>query len=130
MDENVKKEYYSIIKSKISQCSIKTALEYIDQLLHNFPKDFLGYYFKGVCFYALEGYETSVKYYLTSLKINPVFAKTYFNIGISYYMLQKKDLALINLGKALILFSKAKDEEKKLRCINALRIVGGNNANI
>jgi tetratricopeptide (TPR) repeat protein len=100
-------------------------LEITDQLLYNFPSDFYGYYLKGVCFYALEGYEASIKYYLACLKINPVFAKAYFNMGVSYHMIEKKDLALINIGKALILFAKANDQEKKLRCINALRTIGG-----
>ena len=130
MDENILKEYYTIIKSKISQGSIKNALENVDQLLYNFPSDAYGYYYKGVCFFALEGYETSIKHYISAIKLNPAFAKAYFNMGISYFMLDKKDLALINIGKALILFSKTKEQEKRIRCINALRIVGGQNVKI
>ena len=129
MDENIAKEYYALIKSKISQGSIKTALDHADKLLYNFPSDPCGYYYKGVCFFALENYDISLKYYESAIKINPAYAKAYFNLGISLYMLQKKDLALINIGKALILFSREHDAEKKIRCINALRIIGGENVN-
>ncbi len=125
MDENALIQYYTLIKSKIALGSIKTALEFIDKLLYSYPRDAYAYYFKGVCFFALESYETSIKYFINALKLNPVFAKAYFNLGVSYFMLQKKDAALINIGKALVLFVKSNENDKKLRCINALRFIGG-----
>ncbi len=125
MDENALIQYYTLIKSKIAIGSIKTALEFTDKLLYSYPNNSYAYYFKGVCFFALESYETSIKYFVNALKLNPVFAKAYFNLGVSCFMLQKKDEALINIGKALVLFVKSNENEKKLRCINALRFIGG-----
>lgn len=125
MNENALIQYYTLIKSKIALGSIKTALEFTDKLLYSYPRDSYAYYFKGNCFFALESYETSIKYFITALKLNPAFAKAYFNLGVSYFMIQKKDAALINIGKALVLFVKSNENEKKLRCINALRFIGG-----
>lgn len=124
MDENITKEYYAIIKTKISQGSVKAGLEQKDKLLYNFPSDPVGYYFKGVCFFALESYDVSVKYYINALKLDPAFVKAYYNLGVSYYMLEKKDLALINIAKALVLSTRFKKQEERVRCVNTLRFIG------
>ena len=123
MDESIVNEYYQIIKNKISQSRFQSAMRNIEKLLYNFPNNPYGYYYRGVCEFALERYEKSVKSYLMAIKLNPILDKAYFNLGISYYCLNRYDDALINIGKALILFSKKKALDNKKRCIDALKII-------
>ncbi len=123
MDDAIIKEYYLIIKNKISQSSFEAALRSIDKLLYNFPSNAMGYYYKAVCEFAQEKYDEALKNYQTCIQLDPTFAKAYFNIGICYYTLNNIDNALINIGKALIIFSKQKDLGAKQRCMEALRFI-------
>ena len=123
MDDAILKEYYQIIKNKISQSSFEAALRSVDKLLYNFPSNPIGYYYKAVCEFAQEKYNDALKSYQTALELDPTFAKAYFNIGVCYYVLNKTDNALINIGKALIIFSKQKDLGAKQRCMEALRFI-------
>ncbi len=123
MSENIVNVYYQIIKNKISLQRFQSAMRNIDKLLYNFPTNPYGYYYRGVCEFALEKYEKSVRSYLIAIKLNPVFDKAYFNLGISYYCLNKYDNALINIGKALVLFSKKRELDNRKRCIEALKII-------
>lgn len=123
MNDSVIIQYYQIIKNKISQQRFQSALRNIDKLLYNFPRNPYGYYYRGVCEFALERYEKSLRSYLIAIKLNPVFDKAYFNLGITYYCLNRYDSALINIGKALVLFSKKKELDNKKRCIEALKII-------
>lgn len=123
MDDGIVKEYYHIIKNKISQSSFEAALRSIDKLLYNFPNDENGYYYKAVCEFAQEKHEDSIKNYNMALELNPAFAKAYFNLGVCYYVLNRTDDALINIGKALIIFSRQKELGARQRCIDALRFI-------
>jgi tetratricopeptide (TPR) repeat protein len=123
MSQNIVIEYYSIIKNKIAQRQLNSALSSINKLLCNYPSDEMGYYYRGVCEFALNRYPQAIKSYTTAIKINPAFAKAYYNLGISYFMTMQFDLALINIGKALVIFSKQKEQDKKHRCIEALKII-------
>ncbi|MBR5303520.1 MAG: tetratricopeptide repeat protein [Candidatus Gastranaerophilales bacterium] len=123
MKQKILREYYQIIKSKISQSHFETAMINIDKLLYNFPKDEHGYYYKGVCEFATNNHKNAIKYYNAAIKINPAYAKAYFNLGVVYYIYRQYDLALINIGKALVIFSKQKELDKKQRCIDALKLI-------
>ena len=123
MSQNIIIEYYSIIKNKIVERQFNSALNSINKLLCNYPSDEIGYYYRGVCEFALNQLPQSVKSYSTAIKINPAFAKAYFNIGVSYFMLSEFDLALISIGKALLIFSKKREQDCKHRCIEALKII-------
>lgn len=123
MNKNIIRQYCIIIKNKISQARFESALESINKLLYNFPKNEYGYYYKGVCEFAMEKYEDALKNYIRAIKLQPAFAKAYFNLGVCLYMLNKYDSALINIGKALIVFSKQKDSDAKERCIEALKFI-------
>lgn len=116
-------EYYKLIKLKIKEKRFQAALDDISQLLYYFPDCDFGHYYKGVCNFALKKYKASLKNYAGAIKINPIYAKAYFNIGVSFFMLHQTDKALINIGKALILFSKAKEKNGKKRCIQALKYI-------
>lgn len=116
-------EYYSVIKNKISDGNFQSALNSIDKILKSYPHDANAHYYKGVCNFALERYSVAIKNYSIALNLNSVFAKAYFNIGICYYMIKYTDYALINIGKALFLFSKTKELDKKERCIEALKLI-------
>ena len=123
MDKNIIGEYYQIIKSKISQANFDSAMDNIEKLIYNFPSDEYGYYYRGVCEFARGDYPDSIKSYSKALKLNPGFGKAYFNLGVSHYMLNDYDNALINIGKALIVFSKLKQLENKARCFDALNFI-------
>ena len=123
MDEEILKEYYIIIKNKILNFEFQSALKNITKLLSNFPDNAMGYYYKGVCEFALDNYEDSKKSYLQALKLDITMPKAYFNLGVCYYMLEKYDKALINIGKALIIFSKQKELRSKDRCLSALSLI-------
>jgi tetratricopeptide (TPR) repeat protein len=123
MNQAILREYYTVIKNKISQSMFDSALSSIDKLLSNFPKDEHGYYYRGVCEFALTNLKSSIKCYQATLKLNPAYAKAYFNLGVVFYVLKDYDNALINIGKALIIFSKQKELDKKSRCINALNLI-------
>ena len=123
MDENIVTEYYQIIKNKIAQADFDSAIRSVDKLLYNFPNDEWGYYYKGVCEFALENYEDAIKNYKIAIQLNPLFAKAYFNLGTCYHTMEYYDSALISIGRALVIFSKQKDAEAKQRCIEALHQV-------
>lgn len=123
MNQNVIREYYQIIKSKISLTHFETALVCINKLLYNFPKNEHAYYYKGVCEFALNNYKDAIKCYNIAIQLNPAYAKAYFNLGAIYCLFKEYDLALINIGKALIIFSKQKELDKKQRCLEALKII-------
>jgi len=118
-----KSEYYTVIRYKISNASFTSALVNIENLLQDNPKDAYGYYFRGVCNFALEKYARAIKDYSLSVKLNPAFAKAYFNMGVCYYMIKYYDYALINIGKALFIFSKLKETNNKERCVEALEVI-------
>lgn len=123
MDGEILREYYMIIKSKITNARFESALASVEKLLYNFPSDEWGYYYKGVCEFALEKYPQATKNYLNAIQINPAFGKAYFNLGVCFYITRKYDLALINIGKALIVFTKQRELDKKQRCIDALKYI-------
>lgn len=123
MNQAILREYYTVIKSKISQTMFDSALANIDKLLTYSPKDEHGYYYRGVCQFALADLKNSIKCYQAAIKINPAYAKAYFNLGVAFYVLKDYDNALINIGKALIIFSKQKELDKKKRCIDALTLI-------
>ena len=123
MNKNYVREYYQAIKNKIIQARFDSAIASADKLLQNYPNDEHGHYYKGVCEFAIEKYDFAIKSYSTAIKLNPAYAKAYFNLGICYYELKKYDFALINIGKALVIFSKRRELDKKNRCIQALNII-------
>ncbi len=126
MDErtiNIIKEYYLIIKNKISQQSFESAIGSADKLLANFPGEANGYYYKGVCNFALERYDDAIKFYIKAITCNIIHAKAYFNLGVAYYIKNEYDNALINIAKALIVFSKQRELDSKKRCIDALNFI-------
>lgn len=123
INQAVLREYYQVIKNKISMCHFDTAMAIINKMLGIFPKDEHAYYYKGVCEFALNNYKSSVRYYTIAIQINPGYAKAYFNLGVSYFVLNRYDFALINFAKALLIFTKQKELDKKQRCIEAIRLI-------
>lgn len=123
MDKEIIKEYHSIIKNKISQSRIESAMGNIEKLLLNFPNDEYGYYYKGVCEFALNNHKEAIKAYLKAIQLNPAFAKAYFNLGACYYDYNDYDNALINIAKAMILFSKLKQLDLKERCVKTIKLI-------
>ena len=59
-------------------------------------------------------------------KVNRLIVKLISDMSNDNFSIDK-DYALINIGKALFLFSKAKELDKKERCIEALRLIESDN---
>lgn len=123
MDRTAIREYYNVIKNKISQNRFDAALNSINKVLSKNPHDEHAYYYKGVCLFALEKIDKAIESYVLAIQNEPTYAKAYFNLGICFYLLRKYDQALINIGKALIIFTKRRELEKKKRCIDALAVI-------
>ena len=123
MSINIKNEYYSMIKNKITYFSFNSALGNIDKLLANFPDDSNGYYYKGVCNFALKKYDEAIVAYQDAISKDVTYAKAYFNLGVAYYVKNEYDNALINIGKALVIFSKNRELDCRTRCIEALNLI-------
>lgn len=123
MDSNIINEYYLIIKNKIISTSFTSALTSIDKFLNSYPNDSKGYYYKGVCNFALEKYNDALYAYIKAVSLDITNAKAYFNLGVTFYMQNKYDDALINIAKALIIFSKTKELDCKKRCAEALNFI-------
>lgn len=123
MSQNILREYYLIIKDKIQKMQFTSAKNSIDKMLCAFPNDEHGYYYKGLCEFVFEDYKNAIKNYSTAIKLNPAYAKAYFNLGITFYLLKQTDLALINIARALVIFTKTKELDKKQRCLEALKFI-------
>ena len=127
MDEQINQQiiaqYYSIIKNKIDRMQFNSALASVDKLLTNFPNNEYGYYYKGVCEFALNRLVHSIRSYTNAIELNPAFAKAYFNLGSSHFSMQQYDLALINIAKALVLFTRLKEQDNRQRCLEAIKII-------
>lgn len=123
MDDGIIKEYYRIILDKINHANFDGAIRSADKLLSYYDNDAGAFYYKGVASFALEKYMDAVRFFSKSLEIDPVFAKAYFNLGATLYISNKYDDALINIGKALILFSKEGELDCKDRCMHALTYI-------
>lgn len=120
---NIIREYYTVIKNRLTQLRFDAALSSVVKLLQACPNDEHGYYYKGVCEFALEKPQAAIKSYNEAIKRDPGFAKAYFNLGVCYFILKNYDSALINIAKALIIFSKRRELDKKKRCIEALNVI-------
>ncbi len=126
MNEEIIGQYCQIIKNKLSCLRLDSAQTSIEKLIYNFPKNPVGYYFQGVCDFAQRDHASAIENYKKALKLNPRFAKAYFNLGVCYYLLDKWDMALICFGKALVIFTEEKELDKRQRCVNAIRHVRTN----
>ena len=80
MDENVIKEYCFIIKNKVFQQRFESALDDAMRLKRYFPNNEVGHYYCALCEFALQNFEKAQKHYKDAIKINPAFAKAYFNL--------------------------------------------------
>lgn len=123
MDKKIFEDYCFIIKEKISQQRFEAALASAMRLKQHFPQNEIGYYYCAICEFAIQNFDKSAKLYNEVLKINPANAKAYYNLGICEYLEKKYDNALINIAKALVIFTKTKELDKKQRCIEALKLI-------
>ena len=123
MDTKILNEYYHIIKNKIRNFNFDSALLSIDKLISNFPDNPSGYYYKGVCNFALEKYDDAMYSYIKAISLDITYARAYFNLGVVYYLKSQYDDALINIAKSLILFTKSRELDCRKRCKDALNFI-------
>lgn len=121
MNDEIVKEYCTIIKNKIANFNFDSAIQNADKLIINFPNCEYGYYYKAVCKYALEEIDEAIQNYKETIRLNPNFARAHFNLGLCYHSNKDYDNALINIGQALVIFSNNKELDFKTRCITAIK---------
>lgn len=123
MDDEIVTEYYSIIKKKIADKRFDSAIQSADKLTQYYPENEYGFYYKGICYFALDEIDNAITNYEQAVKVNPFLAKAHFNLGLCYYNQKKDDKALISIGVALVLFSKGKEEKYRSKCIETLKSI-------
>ena len=123
MDDGLVQQYYTIIRDKIAHFNFESAIRSADKIISYRENDDGAYYYKGVCCFALEKYQDAINFFKKALELNPGFGKAYFNLGATYHVLNKYDTALINIGKALIIFARDKELDCKDRCMQALQLI-------
>ncbi len=121
MQEEIISQYCLIIKNKLSCLRFDSAMVSIEKLIANFPDKSIGYYFKGLCEFAQRDHEAAVESYKKAIQLDAEFAKAYYNLGVCYFVMDYWDNALVCFGKALIIFTKTKELDKRQRCINAIK---------
>jgi len=120
MEDKIIEEYCGIIKKKLADLDFEVAVNNAQKLIDNFPKSEFGYYYKAVALFAIGDIKNAITNYTDAIKINSSFGRAYFNLGICYLRKNMIDEALINIGRALIIFSKQNESDYKKRCIDAL----------
>ena len=123
MSNEAIKEYCQAIKSRTLLGDYMNGLAIADRLVYSFPNSDKGYYYRAICYFGLNRLKEAAENYETAIRMNPTNAKAYFNLGTCYQKVQQYDLALINIGKALILFTKQNKQDAKLKCIDAINFI-------
>lgn len=119
MEYDIAKEYCKIIQDKINVKDFDGALTNAKKLVAYEPTYAEGYYYLGLCYFALSNYPDSIENYKKSIELNKDFPKTYFNLGITQYYTGKFKEAVLNINTAYGMFKRAKNEEACTKCLEA-----------
>ena len=120
MEYDITKEYLKIIQNKINMNEFDAALENAKKLTAYFPECAEGYYYQGICYYAIEDYEHSLNNYKKCIELDHNFPKAYYNLGITKYYLGQFKEALNYIEYAYKFFLKANNEEAYKKCLDSI----------
>lgn len=88
----MKEEGDKELRSKVIECS---------KMVENDPLDYHAFNERGTCEFQLHDFEGALNDYKRALKINPDFAKGYYNLGLLYHNLERLHKAIYYYGKAI-----------------------------
>ena len=88
------------VLSLFSNRQFSDAIDAIDLLKIDYPKDELLLNINGACYAGLGQFDAAIELYEEALLINPNYAKVYFNLGGAYHELSQLDEAIINYKKS------------------------------
>ncbi len=123
MEFDIVKEYCNIIKNKLTMGEYETALNNAKKLLLYSPDNAEGYYYQGLCHFALGNYEDSVNDYKKAIELDSAFAKAYYNLGVTKYYLNKFTEAVKNMETAYRIFSKNQDKASYTKCMESIEFI-------
>jgi len=92
------------IDSIISLYSIgkaKKAIDEINLLLNDFPKNPMLLNIQGACYASLYSFDSAIESYEAALKIKPDYADSYYNLGNIYRTLNQTEKSILNYEKAV-----------------------------
>lgn len=97
--------YYTTLDSLLSdafdQDNYELAIEYLNKIIKNNPKDAGAYFDRGLAYLSLGKYDQAIADYNKVIKINPNNAGAYNNRGLAYYGLGKYNRAIADYNKAI-----------------------------
>ena len=123
MEFAIVKEYCEIIKKKLNMGEYDAALANAGKLLLYSPENADGFYYQGLCHFALGNFEESIKNYKKSIELNPEYAKAYYNLGVTKYYLNKFTEAVNNMETAYKLFQKNQDKPSYTKCLESIEFI-------
>ncbi len=123
MEYDIKKEYCKIIQNKINMNEFDTALDNAEKLIAHSPEYSEGYYYRGLCHFALGNLEESINNYEKCIELDHEFAKAYYNLGVTTYYLNKHKSALNYIEYANKLFLKENNKEAHAKCLDSIEYI-------
>lgn len=123
MDYDISKEYCRIIQNKINLNDFDTALDNAKKLVSYCPDSAEGYYYVGLCCFALGNFNDSINNYEKCIELDHNFAKAYYNLGVTRYYLNDHKEALNYVEYAYKLFKKANNKEACAKCLESIEYI-------
>lgn len=120
---DIKEEYIKIIKNKLSINEFDEALDNAERLIKHDPLFSDGYYYQGLCYFALGDLNASINNYEKCIELNHNFAKAYYNLGVAKYYLNKFKESLNYIEYANKLFIKEGDKASSAKCIDSIEFI-------
>jgi tetratricopeptide (TPR) repeat protein len=93
----------------------KAAQQEINQkntIIENDPLDFKSYFELGLAYLALGRHEEEVRAYKEALRLNPKYAKAYYNLSMAYDYMKEGAKAIYHMQKALDLYVTKRNHRK------------------
>ncbi len=103
--------------SLIKKGEIGPAVQALDQAVKNDPGNIQPYILLGQTYMHLNEFDRAIDSFLAALRVAPDQGEIYYMLAIANGLRGRKDLALSNAEKALLLFQKDKDGENFKRAL-------------
>jgi len=123
MEYNIEEEYCKIIQNKLDMQDFNNALTNAEKLVKYAPDCARGYYYQGLCYYALNDFTSSMNNYEKCIELDHNFAKAYYNLGICIYYLNRYKEAKNYIEYAYKLFTASEDKASCAKCVETLEFL-------